>query len=105
LPSQLLYNLLPLDCPRAQGDIQCRFDGAEVPSARKRSARKRGEQGRARAHAGASRPKVSRSFTLPHEIAEAKAEAKFRDGVLELRLPKKSRGGAAKAGHDPVIFL
>ena len=34
--------------------------------------------------------KVSRSFTLPEEIDDAKAEAKFRDGVLELKLPKKA---------------
>jgi len=34
--------------------------------------------------------KVSRGFTLPQEIDEARAEAKFRDGVLELKLPKKA---------------
>ena len=34
--------------------------------------------------------KVSRSFALPQELDEAKAEAKFRDGVLELTLPKKA---------------
>jgi HSP20 family protein len=34
--------------------------------------------------------KVMRSFTLPQEVDEAKAEAKFRDGVLELTLPKKA---------------
>ncbi len=34
--------------------------------------------------------KVSRSFLLPLELDEAKAEAKFRDGVLELTLPKKA---------------
>jgi len=34
--------------------------------------------------------KVTRSFTLPQELDEAKAEAKFRDGVLELVLPKKA---------------
>jgi HSP20 family protein len=33
---------------------------------------------------------TSRSFTLPQEVDEAKAEAKFRDGVLELTLPKKA---------------
>jgi HSP20 family protein len=33
--------------------------------------------------------KVTRSFTLPQEVDEGKAEAKFRDGVLELMLPKK----------------
>jgi HSP20 family protein len=34
--------------------------------------------------------KVTRSFTLPQDVDEAKAEAKFRDGVLELTLPKKA---------------
>ena len=34
--------------------------------------------------------KQSRSFTLQHDIDEAKAEAKYQDGVLELVLPKKS---------------
>ena len=34
--------------------------------------------------------KVTRSFTLPQEVDEGKAEAKFRDGVLELTLPKKA---------------
>jgi HSP20 family protein len=34
--------------------------------------------------------KVTRSFTLPQEIDEAKAQAKFTDGVLELTLPKKA---------------
>ena len=34
--------------------------------------------------------KVTRSFTLPQDVDEAKVEAKFRDGVLELTLPKKA---------------
>ena len=34
--------------------------------------------------------KVTRSFILPQEVDESKAEAKFRDGVLELTLPKKA---------------
>jgi HSP20 family protein len=33
--------------------------------------------------------KVTRSFTLPQEVDETKAEAKFREGILELTLPKK----------------
>ena len=33
--------------------------------------------------------KVTRSFTLPQDIDEAKVQAKFKDGVLELTLPKK----------------
>jgi HSP20 family protein len=35
--------------------------------------------------------RVSRSFSLPHEIDEEKAKAKYENGVLELTLPKKNR--------------
>lgn len=38
----------------------------------------------------------SRSFTLAHEIDDAKAVAKYRDGVLELSLPKKPGNGGTK---------
>lgn len=38
----------------------------------------------------------SRSFSLAHDIDEASAEARYRDGVLELTLPKKADGGGAK---------
>ena len=34
--------------------------------------------------------KVSRSFTLDKDVNEAEASAKYADGVLELRLPKKA---------------
>ena len=34
--------------------------------------------------------KTARRFALPQEIDEAKANAKFADGVLELTLPKKA---------------
>jgi len=34
--------------------------------------------------------KVMRSFTLPQEVDESKAQAKFENGVLELTLPKKA---------------
>jgi HSP20 family protein len=34
--------------------------------------------------------KVGRSFVLPQEVDESKADARFRDGVLELTLPKKA---------------
>ena len=33
----------------------------------------------------------ARRFALPQEVDEAKAEAKFADGVLELKLPKKAQ--------------
>jgi HSP20 family protein len=33
---------------------------------------------------------VYRSFTLPHELDEKKSEAKYKDGVLELKLVSKA---------------
>jgi HSP20 family protein len=33
----------------------------------------------------------ARRFALPQEVDEARAEAKFADGVLELKLPKKAQ--------------
>ena len=40
--------------------------------------------------------KVARSFTLAHDIDEARAQAKYTDGVLELTLPKKAATAAKK---------
>lgn len=40
--------------------------------------------------------KVSRSFTLGQDVDEAKAQAKYADGVLELTLPKKAASAARK---------
>ncbi len=34
--------------------------------------------------------KVSRTFMLEHEIDESTVQAKYTDGVLELRLPKRA---------------
>lgn len=34
--------------------------------------------------------KVSRTFTLAHDVDEGAAQAKYADGVLELTLPKKA---------------
>lgn len=38
----------------------------------------------------------TRSFSLAHDIDDAGATAQYRDGVLELTLPKKANGGGAK---------
>jgi len=37
-----------------------------------------------------------RSFTLPTDVDQTKADAKYNNGVLELSLPKKAGGGGAK---------
>jgi len=40
--------------------------------------------------------KVARSFTLAHDVDEAKSQAKYSDGVLELTLPKKAATATKK---------
>lgn len=37
-----------------------------------------------------------RSFTLPTDVDQTKADAKYANGVLELTLPKKAGGGVKK---------
>ncbi len=71
-------------------DIQVSIDGAEVTlSAEAKREKETGKDERV-LHTERVYGKVTRSFTLPQEIDEARAEAKFRDGVLELKLPKKA---------------
>jgi HSP20 family protein len=71
-------------------DIQVTIDGAEVTLAAEVKREKEVEHDERVLHTERTYGKVSRSFTLPQEVDEAKAEAKFRDGVLELTLPKKA---------------
>src|SRR6185436_9364444 len=71
-------------------DIQVDVDGAQVTlSAEVKREKEISEKDRL-LHTERSYGKVSRSFTLPQELDETKVEAKFRDGVLELTLPKKA---------------
>ena len=51
---------------------------------------KEGDHGERVLHSERMYGKVSRSFTLPQDIDDAAAQAKFTDGVLELTLPKKT---------------
>jgi HSP20 family protein len=44
--------------------------------------------------------KVSRSFQLGQEIDDAKASAKFNEGVLELTLPKRVAGPNKRVAID-----
>ncbi|MGH8749040.1 MAG: Hsp20/alpha crystallin family protein [Burkholderiales bacterium] len=71
-------------------DIQVTIDGAQVTlSAEVKREKEAAEDARV-LHAERMFGKLSRSFALPQDIDEAAAEAKFRDGVLELTLPKKA---------------
>ena len=71
-------------------DIQVSIDGAEVTLSAEVKREKEADKDERVLHTERTYGKVSRSFTLPQEVDETKAEAKFRDGVLELTLPKKA---------------
>lgn len=44
--------------------------------------------------------KVSRSFQLSQDVDDAKASAKFNDGVLELSLPKRAGASSRRLNID-----
>ena len=71
-------------------EIQVTIDGAQVTLVAEVKREREASQDERVLHTERVFGKVSRSFTLPQEVDEAKAEAKFRDGVLELTLPKKA---------------
>jgi HSP20 family protein len=71
-------------------DIQVAIDGAQLTLAAEVKREKEVTKEDRALHAERTFGKVTRSFTLPQEVDEAKAEAKYRDGVLELKLPKKA---------------
>ncbi|MDJ0832418.1 MAG: Hsp20/alpha crystallin family protein [Gammaproteobacteria bacterium] len=47
-----------------------------------------------------SRGSFARSLPLPAEVEESKAKASFKDGILELTLPKKSKSKRHKISID-----
>lgn len=71
-------------------DIHVSIDGAEVTLEAEVKREKEVTKDERVLHSERVFGKVTRSFTLPQEVDETKAEAKFRDGVLELTLPKKA---------------
>jgi HSP20 family protein len=76
-------------------DIQLSIDGAQVTLSaeiKREKEAKEGEQGHNERvlHSERTYGKVTRSFTLPQEIDDATAQARFNDGLLELTLPKKA---------------
>lgn len=71
-------------------DIHVAIDGAQVTLTAEVKREREATTDERLVHSERYYGKVARSFTLPQELDEAKAEAKFRDGVLELKLPKKA---------------
>jgi HSP20 family protein len=71
-------------------DINVAIDGAQVTLSAEVKREREATADEQPLHNERYYGKVARSFTLPQELDEAKVEAKFRDGVLELKLPKKA---------------
>jgi HSP20 family protein len=71
-------------------DIHVSIDGAQVTLEAEVKREKEASKDERVLHSERVYGKVMRSFTLPQEVDEARAQAKFQDGVLELTLPKKA---------------
>jgi HSP20 family protein len=71
-------------------DIHVNVDGAQVTLEAEVKREKEAAKDERVLHSERVYGKVTRSFSLPQEIDEGKVEAKFRDGILELTLPKKA---------------
>jgi len=72
-------------------DIKVNIEGDQVSITAESRAEKDGERV---LHRERYLGKVSRAFRLSQEIDEARASAKYTDGVLELTLPKKATAAA-----------
>ena len=78
-------------------DINVRIDGnvVQIDAEVKREMETKGDGGkvlRSERYYGT----VSRTFSLAQDVDEAKADAKYADGVLTLELPKKASAAAKK---------
>ena len=77
-------------------DIHVDIEGDVVSIAAETRAEKDVKEGERVIHSERYFGKVSRSFRLGQEVDQAKASAKYSDGVLELVLPKKTAASAKR---------
>lgn len=77
-------------------DIQVSIEGNQVSISAETKMEKEEKKGEKVLRSERYVGRVARSFTLAHEVDEAKSEAKYSDGVLELTLPKKAVSAARK---------
>lgn len=77
-------------------DIQVSIEGNEVSISAETRSEKDVKDGDKMLRSERYVGKVSRTFSLTHEVDEAQAQAKYTDGVLELTLPKKATTAAKK---------
>jgi len=77
-------------------DIQVSIDGNQVSISAESRMEKEEKKGDKVLRSERYHGKVARSFTLAHDVDEAKSQAKYNDGVLELTLPKKAASSTKK---------
>jgi len=75
-------------------DIHVNVDGDQVSITAEVKQEKDVKEGERLVHSERYFGKASRAFRLGYEIDEAKVQAKYSDGVLELMLPKKQTAAA-----------
>lgn len=81
-------------------DIHVHIDGPVVSISAERKQDKEVKEGERVLRTERYFGKVSRSFQLGQDVDEAKATAKFADGVLALTLPKKAEAQAKRLTID-----
>ncbi|TAH45812.1 MAG: Hsp20/alpha crystallin family protein [Betaproteobacteria bacterium] len=81
-------------------DIHVHIDGPVVSISAERKQEKEVKEGERVLRTERYFGKVSRSFQLGQDVDEAKATAKFSDGVLALTLPKKAEAQAKRLTID-----
>ena len=85
------------DVPGVKKDeINVTIDGNQVAISAEVKRNREEKQGDKLVHAERYAGKVYRAFTLAQDVDESQAQAKYNDGVLELRLPKKAAASARK---------
>lgn len=85
------------DIPGVQKeDIKVSIEGSQVSISAESRSGKEEKEGETVVRSERSYGRQSRSFTLGSEIDDAKASARYENGVLELTLPKRGGGSGAK---------
>ena len=77
-------------------DIQVDVDGDQVTVRAETKREKEEKKGEKVVYSERAYGMVSRSFTLPKDVDAKGANAEYKDGVLTLKLPKKSNGSAKR---------
>lgn len=81
-------------------DIQVAIDGNKISISAETKQEKEVKDGEKVVHSERYYGSVARTFSLASEVDEAHAEAHYKDGVLELLLPKKTVSSMKKLTID-----